>query len=120
LSTAQHPGERTKVEPSKPIGIVAGQVLDLAKSGNRLEFLERVPAEVTVASGRVTWRSPASKDLEEQVQEAARKVGQVLLLGASGSGKTYLAQRIHELSGRTGPYVYLNCGIVSTDPTRFQ
>ena len=34
----------------------------------------------------------------------------VVICGKVGSGKTYLAQRIHEFSGRRGSYIELNCG----------
>ena len=116
-------GESTKkaqVDRSTPIGIVAGQILELCDSLNRLEFLEAVPTEVAGTAAQGRWRSNAARKLEESVQDAARKSGPVLLFGPSGSGKTYLAQLIHELSGRKGPYVELNCGRLPRDPNQLQ
>jgi DNA-binding NtrC family response regulator len=112
--------DRREVPQEKPIGIAAGQTLAFAGGANRLEFLERVPPEVSGASARGGWRSSAAQDLEQSVQDAARKLGPVVLFGPSGSGKTFLAQRLHELSGRKGPYVELNCGRVPKDSTQFQ
>jgi DNA-binding NtrC family response regulator len=36
----------------------------------------------------------------------------VLLRGASGTGKEVLARALHELSGRRGPFVAVNCGAI--------
>ncbi len=37
----------------------------------------------------------------------------ILLLGPSGSGKEVLARTIHEISGRAGPFVAINCGALA-------
>jgi sigma-54 specific flagellar transcriptional regulator A len=36
----------------------------------------------------------------------------VLITGESGTGKEVVARRIHELSGRKGPFVAINCGAI--------
>lgn len=36
----------------------------------------------------------------------------VLLIGESGTGKEVFAQLIHDLSGRSGPFVTVNCGAI--------
>ncbi len=46
------PAARKPVGHGRPIGIVAGQTLELADGENRLEFLETVPPELIAASGR--------------------------------------------------------------------
>jgi len=37
----------------------------------------------------------------------------VLLLGESGAGKEVLARTVHQLSGRQGPFVAINCGALA-------
>jgi DNA-binding NtrC family response regulator len=116
---AASPAERMQVKHDTPVGVVAGQVLELGDPENRIEFLDAIPSEVVGAEpGR--WRSTAARRLEDSVRDAARKSGPVLLFGLSGSGKTYLAQRIHELSGRRGSYIELNCGRLPRDPNQLQ
>lgn len=110
-------GEKRQVPHNEPLGMSAGQTLELAGPHSRLEFLADVPRDVP---GNYVWRSVAGQYLESHVLEAARKQGPVLLFGPSGSGKTFLAQRIHELSRRPGPYVEINCGRMPTDATQFQ
>ena len=39
----------------------------------------------------------------------------ILVLGESGTGKELLAQRIHEKSGRKGPFVAVNCAALPRD-----
>jgi DNA-binding NtrC family response regulator len=116
---ATAPAERTRVKHDTPVGVVAGQVLELGDPENRIEFLDAIPSEA-VGAGPGRWRSEAARRLEGSVRDAARKSGPVLLFGPSVSCKTYLAQRIHELSGRKGRYIELNCGRLPRDPNQLQ
>ncbi|HUT52943.1 MAG TPA: sigma 54-interacting transcriptional regulator [bacterium] len=54
--------------------------------------------------------SPAMRRVLEEAMLAARSHGNVLLLGKSGVGKTYLAGWIHQRSARAdGPFFDINC-----------
>lgn len=54
-------------------------------------------------------KSPAMLDVQQLIRKAAPTRATVLLLGESGSGKTLVAQTIHELSSRAGaPFVKVN------------
>jgi DNA-binding NtrC family response regulator len=53
--------------------------------------------------------------LEAQLGDLRRIAGQdvtVTLVGETGTGKEVMAEALHHLSGRAGPYVAINCGAV--------
>ncbi|NPA95033.1 MAG: sigma-54-dependent Fis family transcriptional regulator [Thermodesulfobacteria bacterium] len=49
------------------------------------------------------------KDVWEQIQRVATTEATVLLQGESGTGKSLIAKVIHQLSGKKGAFVELNC-----------
>jgi DNA-binding NtrC family response regulator len=51
--------------------------------------------------------------LDQFVERIARGQINVLILGETGAGKEVLARTLHELSGRPGPFVAINCGALS-------
>lgn len=60
--------------------------------------------------------SEASKKLYDFVSLVAPTPMSVLILGASGTGKEYVAHRIHDLSQRAGkPFFALDCGAIPKD-----
>lgn len=64
----------------------------------------------------IEGKSEASRQLYEYVSLVAPTPMSVLILGASGTGKEYVARRIHELSGRADkPFFALDCGAVPKD-----
>ncbi|MDQ7783455.1 MAG: sigma 54-interacting transcriptional regulator [Desulfomonilaceae bacterium] len=74
----------------------------------------------TTASGPTDdgtqYQSAAMRRLMEQAERIAATDGTVLLLGASGTGKDYLARWIHDHSDRAGsPYFALNCAALSPE-----
>ncbi|MCW3806543.1 sigma-54-dependent transcriptional regulator [Plebeiibacterium marinum] len=57
-----------------------------------------------------------SLEADQQIELIAPTDLSVLILGESGVGKEYVAQRIHELSTRNGePFVAVDCGALHTD-----
>ena len=64
----------------------------------------------------IEGESEASKQLYSFVSLVAPTPMSVLILGASGTGKEYVAHRIHELSQRADkPFFALDCGAIPKD-----
>ena len=56
--------------------------------------------------------SAAWKEVDNLVHKIAGHKSNVLLLGATGTGKEVVARAIHRLSGRKGEFVAINCGAI--------
>lgn len=64
----------------------------------------------------IEGKSEASRQLYEYVRLVAPTPMSVLILGASGTGKEYVARRIHELSPRKDkPFLAIDCGAIPKD-----
>lgn len=60
-----------------------------------------------------TAKSEAMAEVQQLIRKVAPTRATVLLLGESGTGKTLVAQIIHELSDRSrGPFIKVNCAAV--------
>jgi DNA-binding NtrC family response regulator len=55
---------------------------------------------------------PSIEGEHEELARIARANVPVVLLGESGAGKEVVARALHELSGRTGAFVPINCGAI--------
>ena len=68
------------------------------------------------APRHIEGKSEASRQLYSYVELVAPTPMSVLILGASGTGKEYVAHRIHELSARADkPFFALDCGAIPRD-----
>ena len=64
----------------------------------------------------IEGKSEASRQLYSYVELVAPTPMSVLILGASGTGKEYVAHRIHDLSQRHDrPFFALDCGAIPSD-----
>jgi len=77
---------------------------------------EKAPARGPVSSAPdlyIEGQSQAARQLYEHVRLVAPTDMSVLVTGASGTGKEYIARRIHEQSNRSkAPFVAVDCGAI--------
>jgi len=65
-----------------------------------------------LGEGNLVAASAAMKDVIRLVEQVAPSQATVLITGESGAGKELVARRIHELSGRKGEFIAVNCGAI--------
>jgi DNA-binding NtrC family response regulator len=100
----------------KPLDV--RQLLDLADAARgkvELRRQDRRPADGAPPVGLESLgRSPAMRGLARQVELVAATDATVLIQGETGTGKSWIARQIHDLSDRqAGPFVEINCGSLS-------
>lgn len=74
-----------------------------------LKVLRRELQESRHGVSEVIGDSPRMKAMLDLIQKVAPASSPVLLQGETGTGKELLARTIHELSGRKGSFVAINC-----------
>ena len=88
----------------------------LGKIRELVHVEEKAPARVPVSSAPdlyIEGQSQAARQLYEHVRLVAPTDMSVLVTGASGTGKEYIARRIHEQSNRSkAPFVAVDCGAI--------
>ncbi|WP_448554048.1 sigma-54-dependent transcriptional regulator [Thalassotalea montiporae] len=100
----------------KLLGIVDKQIAKIPidnepsqkKAANRKSHID-------ADSKNISWiaESEAMQQLEAVISQVADTQASVLILGENGTGKSLLAQRIHQLSGRhLAPFVSVNMGAI--------
>lgn len=79
------------------------------RTGKQIPVSESVPEETNYLEGQ----SEAARQLYTYVKLVASTSMSVLINGASGTGKEYVAKRIHQLSKRSEkPFVAIDCGAI--------
>lgn len=88
----------------------------LGKIKELVRVEEKAPARVPVSSAPdlyIEGQSQAARQLYEHVRLVAPTDMSVLVTGASGTGKEYIARRIHEQSNRSKAlFVAVDCGAI--------
>ena len=68
---------------------------------------------LSIRAKALVFDDPASRDLLEQADRVAPTDATVLIIGETGTGKELIARHVHTQSGRSGPFVAVNCGAFS-------
>jgi two-component system, NtrC family, response regulator GlrR len=94
--------------------LMPGDTITVGQTTIGFELLEETISEPLSSAdrfGRVLGRSVAMRRLFALVERVATADATILIEGETGTGKSALAEAIHEHSGRkTGPFVVVDCG----------
>ncbi|BCJ86122.1 sigma 54-interacting transcriptional regulator [Effusibacillus dendaii] len=63
----------------------------------------------------IITRNPVMESLKKQTYLAAQSFSTILITGESGTGKELFAQAVHEISGRPGKFVKVNCAAIPSE-----
>ena len=103
---------------AKPVqpDILLQKINDAIGAGGTVDSVRLEPATAQPSKRYIEGKSEASRQLYSYVELVAPTPMSVLILGASGTGKEYVAHRIHELSPRKDkPFFALDCGAIPRD-----
>lgn len=89
---------------------VVKRALDKRRLLNEVYQLKRRLADVSALETRLIGNSAAMTEMREVIKDIAVTPANVMIYGETGTGKELVARCIHELSGRSGPFVAINCG----------
>lgn len=92
--------------------IIEALKVDTQQSLKNISLKEN-KAKVTIHQEYLEGESDAAKELYHYVKLVAPTPMSVLINGASGTGKEYIAHRIHQLSKRSDkPFIAIDCGAI--------
>jgi DNA-binding NtrC family response regulator len=75
----------------------------------------RLRREMPAAPARIIGASRPMREMFDLIARAARSASTVLITGESGTGKELVARAIHEMSGRKGAFVPVNCAAIPAE-----
>ena len=78
-----------------------------------LTLPESTSSNLSIRAKALVFHDPVSLQLLEHTERIARSEATVLVIGETGTGKELIARHIHAVSGRSGPFVAVNCGAFS-------
>jgi sigma-54-specific transcriptional regulator len=78
-----------------------------------LAFTNSNEMVLSIRAKALVFNDPQSQVLLHEVERIAASDATVLITGETGTGKELVARHIHECSGRSGPFLAVNCGAFS-------
>lgn len=95
---------------------VMGEGTSKAENSGKKKAETAAKAETETSQNYLEGKSEAATQLYNYVRLVAPTQMSVLINGASGTGKEYVAHRIHELSKRSNkPFIAIDCGSIPKD-----
>ncbi|WP_229981549.1 sigma 54-interacting transcriptional regulator [Clostridium aromativorans] len=88
---------------------------ELENANSKLIFLENQVKKISGIFGDIIGKSPNIVKKIEMARQIAPTHASVMITGESGTGKEVFARGIHELSGRTGLFVPVNCNAIPSE-----
>jgi transcriptional regulator with PAS, ATPase and Fis domain len=96
-----------------PHGLVEGDVFRLGNTTlvyTRRDRLPPVQETRNPAHAELTGATPSMEAVRKSIDAVAAHPRTVVVTGETGTGKEIVARLLHRKSGRTGPFVAVNCG----------
>lgn len=89
--------------------------LELENANSKLIFLENELKKFSGNFGDIMGKSPNILKKIDMARQIAPAHTSVMITGESGTGKEVFGRAIHELSGRRGLFVPVNCGAIPSE-----
>ncbi len=86
---------------------------DVLRLGDTLVVLVEAPPSEATDVGELVGSSAAMTAVRRGIDAVARRGHAVVITGETGTGKEVVARRLHERSGRAGPFLAVNCSTLS-------
>lgn len=78
-----------------------------------LTFPDSQASPLSIRAKALVFHDPVSLDILNTTELIAPSEATVLIIGDTGTGKELIARHVHNQSGRSGPFVAINCGAFS-------
>jgi len=78
-----------------------------------LTFPDSQAHQLSIRAKALVFHDPVSLEILANTEMLAPSEATVLIIGDTGTGKELIARHVHQQSGRTGPFVAVNCGAFS-------
>lgn len=87
-------------------------IFDVNQSKKENSTLKNIDTAKDNVGEKIVGNSSSWVKLVNEIRKAAPYLTTVLIEGESGTGKELVAEAIHQASGRTGPFIAVNCGAI--------
>jgi two-component system NtrC family response regulator len=92
------------------LGLIVARAFHVHEIENENRRLESGAAGTVL--GSIITAAPEMLKVARTIERVANADVSVMLLGASGTGKELLARAVHEMSGRKGQFIAINCAAI--------